>query len=80
LSKGHWSEIHRISRDEVVIKSHPLPAVGLATEVTHEAAAHLTVAESGDIICAEITFGRGAGLNVLEVLNVHISREAFYSR
>lgn len=61
---------------------HSLAVVSLTTEVTHKAAANLAIAEGRDVIRTKITFRRGlyASLNLLEVLNVHILREAFNTR
>lgn len=56
--------------------------MSLTTEITHKATAGLAIAEGRDIIGTEVTLGCGlcASLNLLEVLNVHILREALNAR
>lgn len=65
-----------------MVLGHSLVMVSLTAEITHEAAADLAIAEGRNIISTEVTFGCGlyASLNLLEVLNVHILREAFNPR
>ena len=65
-----------------MILCHSLAVVSLTTEITHKTAANLAITEGRDIVSTEVTFGRGlcASLNLLEVLNIHILREAFNTR